>query len=298
MKRFFSIFTLIFFIAVSSPDAQARKFGGGKSFGKSYKTAPAPKSTPAKTDSVSKQNAPASSKPSMAKGIMGGMLGGLLMGGLIASLFGGSFEGFQMMDFLIIALLAFALFKIFKALLAMKRKGEIPSANKQAYFGAPEHPTQKKDYFHAQPASPPSSHADFFGAGKTEDEQSVPMNFASNFDSAAFIEGARDHYRILQEAWNENKLETIQEYVTPQLYNDLSKERRTLEGAQHTEVMYVDAQIVRADFDLNRAQLSVQFTGRYRDTHEGKEEDITDIWHLERDVRQENSPWLIVGIQA
>ena len=61
--------------------------------------------------------------------------------------------------------------------------------------------------------------------------------------------------------------------------------------------MFVDAEIVRADYDASKAQLGLQFSGRYRDTVEGVEEDITDIWHLERDLTTPNAPWLIVGIQ-
>ncbi len=62
--------------------------------------------------------------------------------------------------------------------------------------------------------------------------------------------------------------------------------------------MYVDAEIVRADYNANKAELSLQFSGRYRDAVEGIEEDITDIWHLERDLTVPNAPWLIVGIQG
>ncbi|MDW2194316.1 hypothetical protein R7Z47_25585, partial [Vibrio sp. 1641] len=62
--------------------------------------------------------------------------------------------------------------------------------------------------------------------------------------------------------------------------------------------MYVDAEIVRAEYDANKAQLSLQFSGRYRDAAEGVEEDIEDIWHLERDLTVLNAPWLIVGIQG
>ncbi|CSB55456.1 Tim44-like domain-contain protein [Vibrio cholerae] len=62
--------------------------------------------------------------------------------------------------------------------------------------------------------------------------------------------------------------------------------------------MYVDAEIVRADYDANRAQLSLQFSGRYRDAVEGIEENIEDVWHLERDLTVPNAPWLIVGIQG
>jgi predicted lipid-binding transport protein (Tim44 family) len=62
--------------------------------------------------------------------------------------------------------------------------------------------------------------------------------------------------------------------------------------------MYVDAEIVRADHNATSAQLSLQFSGRYRDTAEGVEEDINDVWHLERDLTEPNAPWLIIGIQS
>ena len=134
-----------------------------------------------------------------------------------------------------------------------------------------------------------------FGFGAQSD---VPHNYPPGFDQVAFVNGAREHYRILQGAWNHNQLHTIEEYVSPSLFEDLKAERAKLEGDQHTEVMYVDAQIVRADYDASTAHLSLQFSGRYRDTVEGIEEDITDIWHLERDLTKPNAPWMIVGIQG
>ncbi len=81
----------------------------------------------------------------------------------------------------------------------------------------------------------------------------------------AFINGSREHYRTLQGAWNHNELNTIEEYVFQASFEDLKAERDKL-GEQHTDVMYVDAEIVRADHDGSKAQLSLQFSGRYRDT--------------------------------
>ncbi|WP_028024921.1 Tim44 domain-containing protein [Enterovibrio calviensis] len=296
MKRFFGLFALMFVMVVSAPHAEAKKFGGGKSFGKSFKTAPAPKSQPTNTNSINKQNDPsAAAKSSSKKGMLGGLMGGLLAGGLIAAMFGGAFDGFQMMDFLIIAVIAFVLFKIFKGMMAAK-SGAMNQPNRQAYAGNSE--PKSNGYYHEQPQFRESTETSSTGGGFGAVNNDVPFNFPPNFDMAGFVNGSREHYRILQGAWNHNQLETIQEYVTPELYNDLSEERRKLDGEQHTEVMYVDAEIVRADYDNQRAQLSLQFSGRYRDGHEGVEEDITDIWHLERDMTQANAPWLIVGIQA
>ena len=41
MKKMLTLFAVILAIGLGAPIAEAKKFGGGKSFGKSYKTAPA-----------------------------------------------------------------------------------------------------------------------------------------------------------------------------------------------------------------------------------------------------------------
>ncbi|MFB1075214.1 Tim44 domain-containing protein [Vibrio diabolicus] len=290
MKRLFSIVALLMFTVAVTPIAEAKKFGGSKSFGKSYKTAPAPKQQQQNTNTVGKDQ---TAKSSSKKGLMGGLLGGLLAGGLLAAFFGGAFEGIQFMDILIIGLIAFVIFKLMRGMLGAKQ-GSMNQHRQQPAFGgnASKFEQPNMQNFEQQPNT---NNGGFGGFGAQTD---VPHNYPPGFDQAAFINGSREHYRILQGAWNHNQLETIEEYVSPSLFEDLKAERTKLDGEQHTDVMYVDAEIVRADYDANKAQLSLQFSGRYRDTVEGVEEEIEDIWHLERDLTVPNAPWLIVGIQG
>ncbi|HHF2905717.1 TPA: Tim44 domain-containing protein [Vibrio diabolicus] len=290
MKRLFSIVALLMFTVAVTPIAEAKKFGGSKSFGKSYKTAPAPKQQQQNTNTVGKDQ---TAKSSSKKGLMGGLLGGLLAGGLLAAFFGGAFEGIQFMDILIIGLIAFVIFKLMRGMLGAKQ-GSMNQHRQQPAFGgnASKFEQPNMQNFEQQPNT---NNGGFGGFGAQTD---VPHNYPPGFDQAAFINGSREHYRILQGAWNHNQLETIEEYVSPSLFEDLKAERAKLDGEQHTDVMYVDAEIVRADYDANKAQLSLQFGGRYRDTVEGVEEEIEDIWHLERDLTVPNAPWLIVGIQG
>ncbi|ALR90852.1 MULTISPECIES: Tim44 domain-containing protein [Vibrio] len=290
MKRLFSIVALLMFTVAVTPIAEAKKFGGSKSFGKSYKTAPAPKQQQQNTNTVGKDQ---TTKSSSKKGLMGGLLGGLLAGGLLAAFFGGAFEGIQFMDILIIGLIAFVIFKLMRGMLGAKQ-GSMNQHRQQPAFGgnASKFEQPNMQNFEQQPNT---NNGGFGGFGAQTD---VPHNYPPGFDQAAFINGSREHYRILQGAWNHNQLETIEEYVSPSLFEDLKAERAKLDGEQHTDVMYVDAEIVRADYDANKAQLSLQFSGRYRDTVEGVEEEIEDIWHLERDLTAPNAPWLIVGIQG
>jgi predicted lipid-binding transport protein (Tim44 family) len=306
MKRFFSLVAILLVTVAVTLIAEAKKFGGGKSFGKSFKTAPAPKqqnTNSIRQDQTGKNTAANSSK----KGLMGGLLGGLLAGGLLAAFFGGAFEGIQFMDVLIMGLIAFLAFKFLRGMLGAKQgsmnqqnaRGQQPAFGGmgQNKFEQPKPQPNVHNFEQAQPQSQPHSpnSAGGFGFGAQSD---VPHNYPPGFDQAAFINGSREHYRTLQGAWNHNELNTIEEYVSPSLFEDLKAERDKLSGEQHTDVMYVDAEIVRADHDGSKAQLSLQFSGRYRDTSDGIEEDITDIWHLERDLTTDNAPWLIVGIQG
>lgn len=224
---------------------------------------------------------------------MGGLLGGLLAGGLLAAFFGGAFEGIQFMDILIMGLVAFIIFKLMRGLLGSKQ-GSMNQQRQQPAFGGSA-PKFEQPNVHNFEQQPQSGSQGGFGFGAQSD---IPHNYPPGFDKVAFINGSREHYRTLQGAWNHNQLDTIEEYVSPSLFEDLKAERAKLEGEQHTDVMYVDAEIVRADYDASKAQLSLQFSGRYRDAVENVEENIEDIWHLERDLTVPNAPWLIVGIQG
>lgn len=297
MKKLWAVFAIVLAFTLTTEMAHAKRFGGGKSFGRTYQTTPSQpsKSTadaPAQRQQVAGQPAKTASKGLMG-GMMGGLLGGLLVGGLFAALFaGGAFEGLQFMDILIAAALAFVAFKIFR----LMRQGSAP-ANAQvrtpqpAYAGA-NAPTSAPPVFGNRRDSFVSSTPVSAGS------DAVPMSLPLGFDTPAFLDGAKEHYRTLQDAWNQNDLAKIEEYATPVLYAELVAERASLAATQHTEVIRVDSELVRADEKFGLAEVSIRFTGRYRDTVEGVEEDFTDVWHLERDGSNAENPWLITGIQS
>ena len=286
MKKLFTLFGVFLVsltLALTAADANAAKFGGKRSFGKSYRTAPAQQAQPVNS------NKPAAAQPAGAgakRGMLGGLMGGLLAGGLLAWLFGsGAFEGIQMMDMLILAGIAFLAFTLFRRMSQAKQGAMARQATSPYAATAPQ-----ESPFAAYQA--PSA-----ASGTQSGFRDAPFNLPTDFDLQQFLNGARDHYRTLQDAWNVNDLTKIQEYVTPELYNGLVEERKNYAGEQHTDVMFVDAELVRAEHNPNLAQISVQFKGRYRDAVEGIEEDIAEVWHLERDLRQADAPWLIVGIE-
>lgn len=291
MKKLWILMAMLLTFTLTTEVAHAKRFGGGKSFGRTYQTAPAQPGRAAADAPAQRQNMATPPARPAGKSMMGGLLGGLLVGGLFAALFaGGAFEGLQFMDILIAAVLAFVVFKIFR----LMRQG---SAAPASVSRAPE-----PAYAGAGAVTP----APVFGQRRENVSASsvvtgsnaVPMTLPLGFDTVAFLDGAKEHFRTLQDAWNRNDLAKIEEYATPALYADLVAERASLAATQHTEVIRVDAELVRADEKFGLAEVSIRFTGRYRDVVEGVGEDFTDVWHLERDGAKAENPWLITGVQS
>lgn len=291
MKALWALVVILFTFTITMDEAQARRMGGGKTFGRSYQTAPN-KST---ADAPAQRQQAAAPAPGAGRGLMGGLLGGLLVGGLFAALFaGGAFEGLQMMDILIIAALAFIIFKVIRGL----RQGSAPvrTGPQPAYAGAGQPAQQRpprQEVFGSRREAPVAAPVSSAVAG-----HAVPFNLPLGFDTPAFLDGAKEHYSILQEAWNKNDLAKIQEYVTPELYAELQADRASLTADPHTEVLSVNAELVRADQQFGNAEVSIRFSGRCRDTVEGSDESFVDVWHLERDYSKEDAPWHITGMQS
>lgn len=275
MKKFAWFFALIALTLTLSFDADARKKFGSKSKGKTKQT-----TTTQQKEQVNTTNPTLPAKKSSRKGLMGGILGGLLAGGLIAAMLGGDFEGFQFMDFILMALVAFVLFKLFKMMMVKKAQSQGQFAGMPP-MGQQEAPSQAPQQFQSQ------------GFGQS---QSVPMNLPINFDLNGFLQGAREHYHTLQKAWNDNNFDVISEYVSKQLLAELKAERAEVTEVA-TEVMFIDAELARANTSPMLWEISVRFRGKYRDLGDKQEEPIDEVWHLERNLSAQDAPWIIVGIE-
>ncbi len=142
MQRFLSIALALCVGLTLSLDANAKRFGGGKSSGSApiHQTRQATPTTPAAAPTAPGRAAPAASGASRWLG----PLAGLAAGGLLASMFmGDGFEGFQIMDFLIVALIAFLVFRF----IAARRRQQQPQ------MAMPGHAPMQRET-HAQPAQP------------------------------------------------------------------------------------------------------------------------------------------------
>ena len=286
MKAFLTFLTSFCLIFALAGEAHAKRFGGGGGFGKSHKTTPFFKK---KSEPQKQQEQGQNAAQKKRGGLMCVILGGLLAGGLFAALLGsGAFEGIQFMDIILFALLAFFALKIFRSMAGAQRQ---PAAQAAGYS---QSQPQQRQSFEMPKDAPAAGHS--FDSAPAQEES--PYNLPQGFDAEGFVQGALEHYRTVQQAWNEGNLDTIEEYVSAPLFAGLKQQRERLMVPPQTEILDLNAEIVRADQNGSVAEISVLFRGLCKDELEKSEDGIFDTWHLERDTAVEGSSWVIVGIEA
>ena len=279
MQRFLSIALALCVGLTLSLDANAKRFGGGKSSGAApiHQTRQATPNTPAAAPTA------AGRAPAAASGASRwlGPLAGLAAGGLLASMFmGDGFEGMQIMDFLIMALIAFLVFRF----IAARRRQQQPQA-----AAAGHAPFQREA--HAQPAQP-----SIFG-GSAAPAAAPVINAPAWFNEQNFLAAASSHFQSLQQHWDANEMDKISEFVTPQLLEFLKRERADLgDGFQSTYIDNLQVQLEGVDDRADKTIATLTFHGLSKTSRFDQGEAFSESWHMER-AQGENQPWLLAGIR-
>ena len=275
-----SFLTLFIGVTAFSVDADARRFGGGKSFGKSFSQ----QKSFAKP--VPKQNLAGKAAPGSRAGGMMGILGGLAMGGLLGALFfGGAFEGLNLMDILIFAGIAFILFRLFRGS-ASQRQQEYAHAGQGSPLGNHEEP---------------SHHDTFMGA--TQNSASVAR---PDIDVDHFIAAARDIFMRMQADWDAKNLDDIRAFCTADVAANIETEMAEYAGTiNKTEVAMLEASIVETWLESNLEWVAVDFNALLKEETlskagevlETENNQVNETWIFQHDPRSEDPTWYLAGIQ-
>lgn len=278
MRRFLSIALALCVGLTLSLDANAKRMGGGKTFGSAptHQTRQAQPNTPAATPTAPGRQPAAASGASRWLG----PLAGLAAGGLLASMFmGDGFQGMQIFDFLIIALIAFV---IFRFIAARKRQQQ----GQPAMVGAPfqrEMPQQQAPIFGSTAAPAPVAQRAF--------------NAPSWFNEERFVEAGREHFMSLQQHWDAAEMDKIAEFVTPQMLSFLKEERASLgDGFQSTYIDNLQVQLDGIDELADKTVATLTFNGVSKTSRFDQGEVFSESWRMER-ANGDNQPWLVAGIR-
>lgn len=288
MTRFLALgLSCLFVIALGISEADARRMGGGGSGGTFSRQASPPAQQQQQRQQSQQQQQQGGALAAGRGGLMGPLMG-LAAGGLLAAMFfGGAFEGIQLFDILILLLLGVGVVMFLRSRArpqqAAASGSPVDSYQRQtpeAFSGSRETGFEAFD-----------RHTPGFG-----DDPEIRYGAPEWFDEAGFLERARQHFINLQKAWDADDFSTLEEFVTPQLYRFLQEERARQPGEVKTDVRKLAAEVSAIQQIGSTVELAVMFHGIISESG-APEAPFCEIWHLIRDMSQENAPWLIQGIE-
>ena len=284
MKHLFlSLFTVFLAFALTVPDADAKRLGGGRNSGMqrdngSFMKRDASPQAPAKPQPGA---APQTPPKRSWMGPLAGLAAGLGLAAL-ASHFG---FGEGMANFLMMALLAMAVFMLIRWFMARNRPA--PQPLQYAGTGNPNQPARFET-----PAPMPGSVSDSFASSPAAPAAALP----ADFDVEAFTRQAKVNFLRMQAANDAGNLDDLREFTTPEMYAEIKLDIDERKGAtQRTEVTLLDAEVLDATEEGNRYLVSVRFHGMLKEDSESAAA-FDEIWHLTKPASGKGG-WMVAGIQ-
>lgn len=300
-RIFVAMFSLVLSLGLLVHDADARRMGGGRSFGRQAPAMMQRQAPPAapqyNSPSAQPRQQPAPAQPAPAQpprsrwgGMLGGLAAGLGLGYLFSHMGGGMMGGLvsSLAGLLMIGLLAAALVWMFR-----KFSG---SGNQPAYAGTPPYampearPVPPPSYRAADPVWPDSPSSQPLASA-------VPaLDVPVDFDRSAFLRFAKVTFIRLQAAWDKGDLEDIRQYTTPEMYAEIKLDLSDRQGVNQTDVVSVEAELLGCERQGDYYLASILFSGMLREAADAPAAPFKEIWNFSK-TQDGRGDWLLSGIQ-
>lgn len=278
----------------------AKRLGNGKTTGQS---APVQKQAqPAQAQKPAQQAQPAAPAAGNAAAAapkrpgFGGMLGGLAAGLGIAYLlshFGLGEAAASMFTGILIALaIGLLLFFIVKrfvpSMSGAGRASPAPAGNGMQRTAYEQGNTRNEPGFVPVAAS-------FGGAAAVVPD--AAKSLPEGFDEYAFLDNAKHYFVKLQKAWDDGDLNSLREFATPEMFSNLTQDLNArAEASNQTDVVSLNAELLRVETGQDNYLASIQFTGMIREQAGAQAESFTEIWNLSKPIHGAGG-WVLAGIQ-
>lgn len=278
-RLFLGVFALFLAFALPVQEAEAKRFGGGKSSGMQRDFSSQRQATPQRSpDTPANQAVNPAGKRSWL-GPVAGLAAGLGLAAL-ASHFG---FGEEMANFLLIALLVMAGIFLFKWLTRSRT--------------APQHGMQYASAGNTPGSMPSATSALPMGSATSAPLPNAGVSFPAGFDAEAFVRQAKLNFLRLQAAYDAANLNDIREFTSPEMFAEikLQLEERNA-SSQRTDVLNLHADVLECAEEGSRHVVSVRFHGLIREDLDGPANDFDEVWHLSKEA-QGSHGWVVAGIQ-
>jgi predicted lipid-binding transport protein (Tim44 family) len=288
-KLMMAMMVAVVALTVGVTSAEAKRLGGGSSFGKQSQSA-SRQAAPQSANTAKPATPPAAAPASPWRGILGGALLGLGLGALLSHFGLGGALASVISTVLMVALLGLAAMFIYR----MLRSRAAPSEGRPAWAGAsPAASTAALPEI----GSRIGGAAPMQGTALQDDTASAPWGVPADFDSAGFLRHAKTYFIRLQAAWDKAEVNDIREFTTPEMFAEIRlqiQERGA--SANHTDVVTLDAVLLGIETVGGEHLASARFSGTIKEEERASAAPFTEIWNLAKPVNGSGG-WLLAGIQ-
>jgi predicted lipid-binding transport protein (Tim44 family) len=281
MKRFLLLLAIVFScLSLLATTAEAKRLGGGSSIGKQRTMSPQQTATPpSAAPTASPSPMPAAPQPARNRWL--GPLAGLAIGAGIGALFAGAFGGMGgiggALGGILMAVLAVVIVMFLISMFRRKQQPTLQYAGSATPYGA-------------QPAFSAVSSAPGSTVG-------VARNIPADFPVDAFLRSAKTSFIRLQAANDRKDVDDIREYTTTEMFAEISMQIRERDNTpQKTDVDNLNADLLEVVTENDHAIASVRMSGQLRENN-GVPESFSEVWHVQKNLKDEKSVWLLSGIQ-
>lgn len=294
-KLWMALMVAVLGVSVVMTNAEAKRMGGGGSFGKSSPSfsRQATPQGPAQAAPMQRQAQPAApAQASPWKGMLGGALLGLGLGALLSHLgIGGELAGMIGTLLMVLLIVAAGMF-----LFRMLARRSATQGAQPAYAG----PMQRNAEH--QGGGTPEIGANLGGAAAPPAAapnvwQPAIQPVPEGFDVQGFLRHAKTNFIRMQAAWDRADVNDIREFTTPEMYAEL-KLQLTERGAStnHTDVVSIEADLLGVESNSVEHVASVRFHGMIRESENSAAEAFNEVWVLTKPATG-NQGWLLAGLQ-
>ncbi len=314
MVRLISRFLVAVVLTVSAAgltavsfEATAARVGSGKSVGSqsSNVTSKAPASTAAPSTMQKSAAAPAAAGAAAGAAAKSGAskwlgpLAGIAAGLGIAALLSHFGLGGAMGDFLMVALLAAVVIFAIMFVVRMLRGGSAQPAMQGAGNGSASQPAPAMMREAAAPGAGQINtqgngalSSAGFGSDAAQPDQSwfIP----ADFDTYRFLQEAKQQFVSIQKVWDSGDVSQLRNFLTDQLMKELQVQLSGRTGANNTEVVLLNAELLGIEQVTDGHLASVRFSGMLREQPGTEAFRFEEVWNL---FKPEQGGWLLAGIQ-
>ncbi|SMP65757.1 Tim44 domain-containing protein [Noviherbaspirillum suwonense] len=305
MKKYIAMLMLVAStLSMVAVDADAKRLGGGGSFGRQSQgfSRPAPSSAPMQQQAAPRPATPPAAAPATRpaspwRGMLGGALLGLGLGAMLSHFgIGGAFAS-VISTLLMVALLGVALMFIIRL---FRRKDAGANGATPAYAGGyarsstPEIGSGVRSYPDSMPsAAGAGAAAGAYTAATGAAAQGVP----ADFDVPGFLRHAKTYFIRLQDAWDKADVKDISEFTTPEMFAELRMQIQERGASPNvTDVVQLNAELLGIETGPNDYLASVKFSGLIKEAPDASATEFAEIWNLSKPTSGQGG-WVLAGLQ-